>query len=272
MHQLFLVTALLGQGLQDPAGYLVIVGGGPTTTEIIKKTLALAGGKKAHVLILPFASGRTNAGQLSQEMWRKAGAEKASILDIKDKKAALAAIKDATLIWMPGGSQSLLMRKLNEGGVIGAIRDRFRKGATVGGTSAGAAVMSLIMLTGETKRERNTSVFSTAEGLGLWPGVIIDQHYHRQYRFSRLLSAVLSHPKMVGIGINECTAVVVKGRSFEVVGKSNVYVIDARKASQIQIKNGEPGSAANVSLQVLKPGMRYSLDKGILSQVVKRKK
>jgi cyanophycinase len=263
MHQLFLVSALLNHGLNPAVGYLVIVGGGPTTPEIVKKTLTLAGGRKAHVVIIPHASTRPNAGQLSQAMWEKAGAEKVTVLHFKDKKAALAAIKDATLIWMPGGNQSRLMDVLTKKGVAAAIRDRFRKGVTVGGTSAGAAVMSAIMLTGELKADQTTP---TGNGLGLWPGVIVDQHYLRRGRFSRLLAAVLNHPKDVGIGIDEGTAVVVKGRSFEVVGKSNVIVIDARRAIKIHAKNGEAGAAANVALQVLRSGMKFDLDKGLLSK------
>jgi cyanophycinase len=265
MPQLLLTALFIGQAVVQPLGQLVIAGGGPTTPEITDKALSLAGGKKAHVLIIPQASARVDAGQRSEQLWRKAGAEHVGVLDFKDRKAALAAIKQADLIWMPGGSQSRLMKILCEQGVVEAIRDRFRHGATVGGTSAGAAVMSMLMLTGDAKVDRvvadNTKM---AEGLGLWPDVIVDQHYLSRGRFNRLLCAVLNHPQNVGIGIDESTAVVVKGRFFEVVGKSNVIVIDARKAKKIQSKNGEPGAAANISLQVLKAGMKFDLDRGVL--------
>ncbi len=267
-HLCLLAGFLLGQSQPtQPTGHLILAGGGPTLGEITQRALALAGGKKARVLIIPQASSRADAGERSEGFWRKAGAQNISVLNFKDKKAALAAIRQADLIWMPGGSQSRLMETLLKEGLVDPIRQRYRQGATVGGTSAGAAVMSLIMLTGESRLDTLTAdAIKTAEGLGLWPEVIIDQHYLRRSRFNRLLNAVLSHPKTIGIGIDESTAVVVTGRWFEVVGRSNVIVIDARKATKVQTKNGEPASGANVSLQVLKAGMKFDLDKGLLSQ------
>jgi cyanophycinase len=268
MNTLFLVAALLGQGMDHPMGHLIIAGGGPMIPDISQRALALAGGKKAHVLIIPFASARTDTGQRSEQMWRQAGAEQVAVLDFADHKAALTAVQTADLIWISGGSQGRLMGILKQQGIIDAIRERFRQGGTVGGTSAGAAVMSLIMLTGDAQLDRLTDgATKTAEGLGLWSGVIIDQHYLRRSRFNRLLIAVLDHPDNVGIGIDECTAVVVEGRTFEVIGQSNVVVIDARHKSKIQTKDGEPAAAADVALHVLRAGMRFSLDKGLLPEL-----
>src|SRR5439155_23992340 len=133
---------------------------------------------------------------------------------------------------------------------------------------AGAAVMSQIMLTGDSVVGSLTDGIKTGEGLGLWSGVIIDQHYLRRARFNRLLNAVLDHPECVGVGIDECTAVIVEGRSFEVLGNSNVIVIDARKATRPQGKKGDPEAAANVSLQVLRAGMRFDLDRGLLPALI----
>src|SRR3954467_9503994 len=103
MHPLFLLAALLGQDLELPKGHLVIAGGGPTIPEITEKALALAGGKKAHVLIIPQASSLTTAGERSVELWRQAGAQEVTVLKPTDKAAAVAAVKAADLIWMPGG-------------------------------------------------------------------------------------------------------------------------------------------------------------------------
>ena len=266
MHYLVLLAAILGQEPNQPKGHLVIAGGGATIPEITEKALALSGGKKAHVLIIPQASSLTGAGEGSVQHWRQAGALEVTVLDTRDKSAAMKAVKTADLIWMPGGSQSRLMQTLKQLEIIGAIRERFREGVTVGGTSAGAAVMSLIMLIGENDLGRVTDdAVRTAEGLGLWPDVIIDQHYLRRLRFNRLLSVVLDHSDNVGIGIDESTAIVVTGRSFEVIGKSNVLVIDARKTVKLEAKDGEPEAAANVALHVLRAGMTFDLDKGLLS-------
>ncbi|HEV3260783.1 MAG TPA: hypothetical protein VG013_28270 [Gemmataceae bacterium] len=98
-------------------------------------------------------------------------------------------------------------------------------------------------------------------GLGLCTDVIVDQHYIRRSRFNRLLAAVLDHPDKLGAGIDESTAVVVQGREFEVVGRSNVMVIDARKASEAATKDGGPAEADDVALYVLRAGMKFDLDK-----------
>jgi cyanophycinase len=265
MHPLLLIIALLGAAPEAPKGTLVIAGGGPTIADISSRALALAGGKeKAQVVIIPFASSQPDAGQPTRRMWLGVGVprEQVTILELKDKQAALAAIKKADLIWMSGGSQSRLMRILREQGFVNAIRQRYRQGATVGGTSAGAAVMSLAMVTGRDSTDRIAADSAQmAEGLGLWPDVIVDEHYVRRRRFTRLLSAVLNHPELVGVGIDESTAVVVTGRSFEVIGKSSVVVIDAHKTARGRVSDGDVRSAANVLVHVLKAGMRYDLDK-----------
>jgi cyanophycinase len=269
MYHLILCAALLGQEPVHPPGHLVIAGGGPTLPEIAEKALALAGGKQARVLIVPYASSLSNAGELSERVWRAAGAERMSVLDAENRPAALDAIQNADLIWFPGGSQNKLMDLLKQYGLIDAIRHRFDQGATVGGTSAGAAVMSQEMLTGDSRMDRLTPEgVKLGEGLGLWPDVIVDQHYVVRARWTRLLSAVLTHPANVGIGIDECTAVVVTGRSFEVIGKSNVVVIDARKTARMDAKDTDPEAASGVALHVLRAGMRFDLDKGLVPEEV----
>jgi cyanophycinase len=239
---------------------LLIAGGGPTVPAITAKAFALAGGKDGSILIVPLATRRHNPGQRTAQLWRAAGATRVSILNLTDRKAALAAVKDADLIWMPGGSQSRLMELLRKNDLVEALRTRYLQGATVGGTSAGAAVMSRIMLTRTGKGERlSGSAICLSEGLGLWPGVIVDTHFFRRNRSGRLLTAVLHHPANVGIGIDESTAVVVTGRSFEVIGRSGVLVVDARKGATLGGKDRDNGAATNVALRVLRAGMKYDL-------------
>ncbi len=267
MYQLLLVAAVVGQGLLHPTGHLIIVGGGPMDPAITRKALSLSGGAKAHVLVIPFASSLADCGACSEAMWKDAGALHIAVLDLKDHKAALAAIRQADLIWMPGGDQSRLMEALKEHGFIQAIQQRLRDGATVGGTSAGAAVMSMTMLTADAKIDRVTANTSRmAQGLGLWPDVIVDQHYLRRCRFNRLLGAVLNHPNKLGIGIDESTAVIVSGRTFEVIGQSNVMVIDARHTLEVPVRTGEPEGASNVALHLLRSGMTFNLEKGLVAR------
>jgi cyanophycinase len=189
------MTALAGKSPGHRLGHLVVAGGGPTAPEIVDKALAVSGGKEARVLIIPQASGKSDAGQRSLRMWQRAGAREVAILNLTDRDAALAAVREADLIWFPGGSQSRLIGILNEQGLAQGIRDRFGQGTTVGGTSAGAAVLSQIMLTARARPDR-LSPWADGEsaGLGLWTDVIVDQHYIRRSRFNRLLAAVLDHP------------------------------------------------------------------------------
>lgn len=278
MHQLLLVAALFtGQGPSPPLGHLIIAGGGPTGPDVIEKALSLAGGpKKAHVLIIPQASSQPEAGQRSKELWQKCGAVHVAILDLKDKMdtkdraAALAAIKDASLIWMPGGSQSRLMELLQKQNLVRAIHARFEQGATVGGTSAGAAVMSTIMLTAACRPDcgvRAEAILGkTSQGLGLWPEVIFDQHFFARARFNRLFTAVLTNHKKIGVGIDEGSAIIVEGEHFEVVGKSNVLVIDARNAKDIMVNRGEPGAATSVLVHCLRSGQRFDFKLGVISR------
>jgi cyanophycinase len=91
------------------------------------------------------------------------------------------------------------------------------------------------------------------------PDAIVDQHFVRRQRFNRLISAVLDQPLLIGIGIDERTAVVVTGASFEVIGESNVLVVDARGAALGERTDGAPPSASGVRLCVLRPGMKFDM-------------
>ena len=187
----------------------------------------------------------------------RVGASEVAILNPADPKGAVAAIDEADLIWVRGGNQNLLMDALAGTEIPEAIRRRFREGAVVGGTSAGAAVMSRVMIAGRDPKDRNAPRLS--EGLGLWPEVIVDQHFLRRMRLDRLTGAVLGHPDLVGVGIDESTAVVVSGRQFEVIGASEVVVLDARKADKPN------PTEADLTKHVLKAGMTFDLDKGVLT-------
>jgi cyanophycinase len=254
-------TALLTLALAaDPMpGHLVAVGGGSSTPEITRRTLELAGGSAARVLVIPQASA-TSTGEASVAMWRERGAKEVSALDLKDPAAAVKAVKAADLIWIPGGDQNRLMQALMPTDLPAAIRARHRKGATVGGTSAGTAVISTLCLTGEADLDRiRHGTTGVREGLGLWPGVIVDQHFVRRERFNRLLAAVLDRPALVGVGVDENTAAVVTGTKFEVIGAGQVLVIDARKAKAAPGKKGDLAAAEGVTLHVLTAGMTFDL-------------
>jgi cyanophycinase len=241
-------------------GALVVVGGGGTGPDIVARALELSGGKNAIVAVLPQSSAEADAGEDSVKMWREAGAREAAKVTFDDKVAAAAALRRATLIWMPGGDQNRFMKAIEGTGLAEIIRDRHRGGATVGGTSAGADVLAEPMFTGDAALISLTACATViAQGLGVWSEVLIDQHFLKRQRDNRLISAVMDRPALVGIGIDEGTAVIVKGAAFEVLGRSSVVVIDARGA---QIDKSAPGgllSGRGMKVSVLRAGQAYSL-------------
>lgn len=254
---LLLVLLSATAGAQS-RGAVVAVGGGGTTDAIVARTLELAGGKNAIVVVLPQSSAVPDAGDSSVKMWVDAGAKSARKLDFADP-GAKAALEAATLIWMPGGDQNRFMTAIAGTGLDDVIRARCNAGAVVGGTSAGAAILSQMMITGDADLQSLVSGKTTlGKGLGVWADGIFDQHFLKRQRNNRLLAAVLDHPTLVGVGIDESTAAIVRNGQIEVVGKSAVVVFDARETP---VETSTPGqvAAGTVKVSVLREGMTFRL-------------
>jgi cyanophycinase len=251
-----LPCAVAAQPQATPTGHLVVVGGGGVPDVILKRALDLAGGPAAAIVVFPQASELAETGDVAVEMWQKAGATNVRWLPLTDAAAARQAVESAALVWFPGGDQAKLMKAFDGTGVPEVIARRYRDGAVVGGTSAGAAVMSTVMLTGDADLQSITvGATKTAPGLGLWPEVIVDQHHLKRQRQSRLISLVLEHPGLVGVGIDERTAAIVSGRRFEVIGESSVLVVDARRAAIEPRPPGSLSAARDITVHVLTAGM-----------------
>lgn len=262
-------------------GTLLIVGGGPIPDAIIERFVALAGGSgRARILVLPMASEDAAAGEEIVEDFRRLGASAERLVlshGEADTDGAARRLAGATGIWFGGGDQSRLTAALKGTRAEAAIAAVYRSGGAVGGTSAGAAVMSTPMITGDELRpggdrpppKDSSDAFMTiaredvvtADGLGLLPGAIVDQHFIRRRRHNRLLSLVLEHPELVGVGIDESTALEVPPEGpWRVLGASVAVVYDARGA-----KITPPGKtlgASEVRLSVLPAGSTYDLATG----------
>jgi cyanophycinase len=257
---LVLLTLSASPGSAQAPGPLVVVGGGSTGEEIISRALQMSGGPAAIVAVLPQSSAVADAGDGSVQMWLKAGARESYKVGFDDRAAARRALERATLIWMPGGSQSRFMDAITGTGLDDVIRFRHQAGTTVGGTSAGAAILSRIMITGDSDLQSIAAGKTvTREGLGLWPDVIVDQHFLRRQRVNRLISAVLDHPTLVGVGVDESTAVIVRGSAFEVIGKSAVVVVDGRHATIPPTPLGAVHAGTGLLLHVLRAGTTWDL-------------
>jgi len=241
------------------AGLVVAVGGGGTPDEVIAHVATLAGGKDARVLVLPQAS-ESGDGQSSAAMWREQGAGEATVLSDLAAPDAKERIARANVIWMPGGVQSRLMERLGEHGLIEAVQAAHANGATVGGTSAGAAVLSAVMISGQPEPGAlRSGAMEALTGLGLLPWAIVDQHFVERDRLARLLTAVIDHPALIGVGVSEGTAALVDGQAITVMGRGHVLLYDARAAAVSAADKGAHQSAQGVMLHVLRPGDRFTL-------------
>lgn len=244
-------------------GWLVIVGGGGTTDSIQDRAIALAGGPGARVVVFPQASELAETGAEVCEMWKQRGAGTAVVGDPMQEAEALRLVSEADMIWFPGGVQTRLMDALGSR-LPAAIRARYHEGAVVGGTSAGAAVMSEVMITGEIEGadEKNAGLdyvrsqtVETKQGLGMLDWAIVDQHFLRRRRFHRLLSCVMDHPHLVGIGVDERTAAIVQGSRVEALGEGQVLILDARGGSVEVPAKGKPAGGSGYKLHLLREGM-----------------
>jgi cyanophycinase len=254
------VAAVAAAQPPAPQGHLVVVGGGGVPDVILQRAIALAGGPAAPVVVLPQASELADTGDVAVAMWTKAGATNVRWLNLMDLAADRRAIEGASLIWFPGGDQNKLTRALEGTPLPEALRARYAAGAVVGGTSAGAAVMSAVMLTGDADLQSITmGATKTAPGFALWPEAIVDQHFLKRQRHSRLISVVMDNPHLVGVAIDERTAAIVSGSRFEVMGESSIVIIDARKATVEARQSGQRGAARHITMHVLTNGMAFDM-------------
>ena len=158
------------------------------------------------------------------------------------------ALARATGVFFSGGDQARVMDALADPSLLAAVRSRHAEGVVYGGTSAGTAIMSAIMITGD----GDFTVIDAAKvdvrpGLGLLEGAIVDQHFVKRQRENRLFGLVIAHPQERGIGIDEDTALLVEGREAEVVGSGPVVVVDAKGPDRLEVR-------------LLRPGQKLDLD------------
>jgi len=157
--------------------------------------------------------------------------------------------RDAAGIFFTGGDQLALTSKLGGTALCERMHELYMKGSlVVAGTSAGASVMTETMIvSGEAEESHKIgSALQMAPGLGLLPGVVIDQHFAQRGRVSRLLGVVAQNPRALGIGIDENTAVVIQGEMCRVVGSGAVYVLDGRPATHSNISDGDKEKTLSV--------------------------
>lgn len=271
------ILAVPGRASAAPKGYLFIIGGGERDAPLMKRYIQLAGKfGTGRIVIFTMASGAPlEVGPELITEFKGNGAADVAFYQLAHDEAMKpdsAKILDGVGgIWFSGGDQARLTAALLDTPIHRRMLELYEQGCVIGGTSAGAAVMSEVMITGDEKRTDGkegtweviwaNDVIRT-RGFGFVKAAVIDQHFVVRRRLNRLIATVIENPKLVGVGIDESTAVLVRpdGR-YEVLGESQVLVFDARKAKTSKSADGRLG-AQGMSLNVLLPGDIYNVVKG----------
>jgi cyanophycinase len=257
---------------QAPKGHLVLIGGGEKPAGAMRKFVELAGGPQALIVAIPTASKEPDTGSYYVKLFKEEyGCANVVALEIRSKADAMRPdyaelAGKASGIFFGGGDQIRITNALLGTPVGAAIARAFAHGAVIGGTSAGTACQSDPMITGEGdfKVIRANSV-ELWNGLGFFRGVVVDQHFIARQRSNRLISVILEHPELLGVGVDEDTAVWVRpDDTFQVLGTSCVMVLDA-KGTAVTRQPVETGQdllgVHGMRVHVLLPGESFDLAK-----------
>ncbi len=231
---LFLTFAASGQQR------LLVIGGGERPPEAMKKFVEWSGGANSRILVITWASGVPAESYASLEKgFIAAGAANivhAPLSPLGDEKRTefIEQLKIATGIFFSGGDQNRIMDVLADQRLLNSILSKYNTGTPVGGTSAGAAAMSDPMMTGEADLKiLDGKKVGVRKGMGLIQNVIFDQHFLVRQRHNRLFGLIIVNPKMLGIGIDEDTAVLIEdNRRLTVAGKTHVMFVHSRNGKQ----------------------------------------
>ena len=263
-----------GRGTGQTPGRILAIGGAEDKTReriILRHFLKSAGGERASVVVLATASEVPETGRRYRELFELLGVHRVDALQIHTREDALGADREsldllerASGLFLTGGSQIRISSALGGTALAAAIRRRHAEGMVVAGTSAGASLLSEHMIaigdSGGTPRRR---LVHLAQGLGLAPDLIIDQHFRRRDRLGRLLTALSYNPGPLGLGIDEDTAAVIDpDGTMKVLGAGAVTVVDAsrmRFTDSYAVSRGQPLAMLGLRLDFLTTGCRYDL-------------
>ena len=239
---------------------------------VLQRFVSLAGGKDARIAVVPTASSLgPEAVEVYDALFRKLGA--AEVVEARPRSREDAQdprfvelLDDVTGVFMTGGNQLKLSGVVNGTAFGDAVAAAHRRGAVVGGTSAGASILSSHMVAfgpgGSMPKQRMTQL---AAGLGLVRDVVIDQHFAQRNRYGRLLMLVAQSPGLLGIGVDEDTGAVVteedEGLVLRVVGRGVVTVLDGRSvvSNAHEARRTAPLLVSGVVMHVLPAGSVFDL-------------
>ena len=213
-----------------------------------QKNSELAGGTDGKIVILTAATDYpSQVGREYKYLFNKIGVSNIDTLHIETREDSndlgrLKRLKGASCLFFTGGDQLKVTSLIGGTAIEKSIKDAFSTGLVIAGTSAGASVMSETMITSGLDDEApKKCTVKMAPGLGLIHGVVIDQHFAQRGRIGRLLAAVAQNPKVLGIGLDEDTAIVVKpDNTFEVVGSNAVTILDGIHSNYSNVSESHP--------------------------------
>jgi cyanophycinase len=267
-----------------PKGYLFIVGGGDRDEPLMRRYVDLARRNgPAKIVVFTMASSvplETGPGLVAE--FKGYGVEDVAYFHLTREEAMDPAnvkiLDGVTGVWFSGGDQAKQTAALLDTPLHKRMLELYAEGGLLGGTSAGAAVMSEFMITGDERRTENKEgtwevIWADdvlhSRGFGFVKNAVIDQHFVTRRRHNRLIAVVLQYPSLVGVGIEESTAVVVRpDGKYEVLGEGQVIVYDARQAMTIQSLDGRLGGH-DLKMNVLLAGDVYDLESGRVEGPVK---
>jgi cyanophycinase len=276
LNLLFLLCVFIAsyaQSNNSPKGSLFIIGGGSRTPELIKKLIETANlNEKDYIVILPMASAEPDSSYyfIKKDLQSACNNTIANLnftLLNPTNKIWLDSLEHAKLIFITGGDQNRFMNVVLHTPVYTAIHNAYKSGATIAGTSAGAAVMSEYMITGdqlvgkppykETFDKLLNKNIEFKEGLGLVTSAIIDQHFIVRSRYNRLISALAAFPSYACIGIDESTAIIIHNKNVVVTGRSQVLTFTRPKG--LEIKPGGLIKFKKVMLSIYTDGDSFKI-------------
>jgi cyanophycinase len=262
----------------ETRGWIIPIGGAENKENdrhILERFVDCSGGREADIVVIPTASRLHETGPRYEQLFRDIGAARVTAMDFDTRRdcqepGRLQRLQEATGIFFTGGNQLRLTTLLGGTPVAKLVRVRNAHGVTVGGTSAGASILSEHMIA---FGDEGSSVISgsvrLAPGLGLTNRFIIDQHFRQRDRLGRLLTALAYNPFAVGIGLDEDTAAFIgPDETVEVVGSGGVTIVDAADvsySSMDSVTEGQPVCMLGLRLHVLVAGATFNLHTRVAS-------
>lgn len=252
---------------------LIIIGGGEdkrADKEILKEIVYLSGENHACIAVVTTATNYPlEVGEEYKRIFYELGAEKVEIINIVSRKEAnrkqiYRSLDECTCIFFVGGDQLRISSILGGTEFHNHIKQKLEEGVIIAGTSAGASMMSEVMVVeGEEDDAPRKCTLKMAPGMGLLKGVIIDQHFNQRGRIGRLLGGVAQNPQTIGFGIDEDTAIIVnRDEKMTVIGSGVVTVVNGQEIGYTNISEqypNEPLAITNVKIDILPTGYGYDL-------------